>query len=291
MNKLTLFLALTLLITFNTAATHAQDLASLPYADSSWVKPYEPFRIAGDLYYVGTYDLACYFIPNEGGSILINTGLESSVALIKKNIETLGFKFEDIRMLLTTQGHYDHVAGMAEMKELAGALLMVEEGDVPVLEDGGKSDFIFGGKQTFKPVKVDAPLQDGDTIILSKGRLIVHHHPGHTKGATSFIMETADETRTWRVLIANMPSILPETRISGMPLYPKVGEDYGATLAKMKVLGFDLWVASHASQFGLHEKRKEGDPYRPEAFADRTLYDVSLGKIEKQYNKLRKKHK
>src|SRR5690349_9052320 len=89
-----------------------QNLAPIPYADSAWTKPYEPFRIAGNLYYVGTYDLACYLIATPQGNVLINSGLAGSVPMIRKNVEALGFKFTDIKILLTTQAHYDHVAGL-----------------------------------------------------------------------------------------------------------------------------------------------------------------------------------
>jgi metallo-beta-lactamase class B len=140
--------------------------------------------------------------------------------------------------------------------------MMVNEADAQVLADGGSSDFIFGGKGSmFAPVKADRLLHDGDTVQLGGTKLLVLHHPGHTKGSTSFMLDAKDEKRSWKVLIVNIPSILSETRISGMPAYPNVGKDYDYTLKSLKKLQFDLWVASHASQFGLHDKRKEGDAY------------------------------
>src|SRR5687768_13216225 len=126
-------------------SAHAQKLSPIPYADSSWTKPYQPFRIAGNLYYVGTYDLASYLITTPEGHILINTGLAESVPMIQKNIESLGFQFSDIKILLTSQGHYDHVAGMARIHKLTGAKMMVHKGDADVLSDGGASDYVFGG--------------------------------------------------------------------------------------------------------------------------------------------------
>jgi metallo-beta-lactamase class B len=205
--------------------------------------------------------------------------------MIRKNIEALGFNFNDIAILLTTQAHFDHVAGMAEIKKNTGARMMVHEGDAKVLADGGKSDFLFGGSNTFTPVTADRILHDRDTISLGGTTLTVFHHPGHTKGASSFRVDVTDEKRSWRVLIVNIPSILPETRLSGMPAYPNVGKDYAYALASLKELQFDLWVASHASQFRLHEKRKPGDPYRPEAFSDRPGYEASINTIKKEYEK------
>jgi len=260
---------------------------SYPYYDPSWSKPYEPFRIAGNLYYVGTYDLGCYLITTPKGHVLINSGLSESPSMIQKNVEALGFKFADIKILLTTQGHYDHVAGLAEIKKLTGAKMMVQEGDAQVLADGGHSDFIFGNNEAafFAPIKVDRVLHDGDTIQIGGTTLLVLHHPGHTKGSTSYLVDVKDEKRSWKVLIANMPSILSETKVTGMPAYPNVGKDYQHTFESLKKLQFDLWVASHAGQFGMHAKHKPGDPYRPEVFADRKSYDALVNRLEQEYEK------
>lgn len=282
---------LTLLL-FSALVASAQNPAPLPFNDPEWSKPYEPFRIAGNLYYVGTYDLACYLIATPGGHILINSGLAESAQMIRKSVEALGFRFTDIKTLLTTQAHYDHVAALAEIKKATGARMMVNEADAPVLADGGSSDFIFGGKgSTFVPVTADRLLHDGDTVQLGGTRLLVLHHPGHTRGSTSFLVDVQDDKRTWKVLIANIPSILSQTRISGMPTYPNVGKDYQYTLQSMKKLQFDLWVASHASQFGLHDKRRQGDPYRPEAFNDRPGYEASINSVQRDYDKRLKREK
>jgi metallo-beta-lactamase class B len=180
---------------------------------------------------------------------------------------------------------------MAEIRKNTGAKMMVHEGDAEVLTDGGKSDFLFGGSYTFAPVKVDRILHDRDTIRLGETEMVVLHHPGHTKGSTSFMVDVTDEKRSWRVLIVNIPSILPQTRISGMPSYPNVGKEYAYTLDTLKRLQFDLWVASHASQFRLHEKRKPGDPYQPEGFTDRPGYEATIHTIKREYDKLLKEEK
>jgi metallo-beta-lactamase class B len=274
-----------ILFSFAVSVSCAQTVVPPPMSNEQWTRPYEPFRIAGNLYYVGTYDLACYLITTEQGNILINTGLAESVPLIRKNIESLGFKYGDIKILLTTQAHFDHVAGMADIRKSTGAKMMVHEGDVKVMTDGGKSDFLFGGSSSFVPVPVDRVLHDGDTVTLGKTKLIALAHPGHTQGATSFMIDVEDEKRKWSVLIVNIPSILPQTRLMGMPSYPDVGKDYANTLAALKKLKFDLWVASHASQFNLHDKRKPGDPYRPEAFSDQPGYEASINTIQREYDK------
>lgn len=251
----------------------------------NWTQGYAPFRIAGNLYYVGTYDLACYLITTPKGHILINTGATGSVPLIRAHVKTLGLKFADIKILLTTHAHIDHVGGMAEIKKTTGAKMMINEKDAAVLADGGKSDYVLGSAFEFEPVKADRLLHDGDTVTLGDMQVIMLHHPGHTKGASSFLFTVKDKPQSYRVLIANMPSILDETKLSGMPTYPDVGKDYAYTLDVMKKLEFDIWLSSHASQFKLHEKHKPGDAYHPKAFSDRQGYDSSLNVLQKAYSK------
>lgn len=257
-----------------------------PSVNEEWTRDYNPFRIAGNLYYVGTYDLACYLISTPKGHILINTGVDGSAPMIRAHVEKLGFKFSDIRILLATHAHFDHVGGMAEVKRLTGAKMMISERDAPVLADGGNSDYALGGRGSmFEPVKADRLLHDQDTVSLGGMRIAVLLHPGHTKGACSFLFDVQDERRSYRVLIANMPSILSETKLSGMPGYPNVAKDYAYTLKALKSLKFDIWLSSHASQFGLHTKHKPGDGYNPEAFFDRKGYDEMVGDLEKAYLK------
>ena len=186
-------------------------LKQLPVTNPAWVKPFPPFRIVGNLYYVGTYDLAVYLIVTSGGNVLVNTGINDSTPVIKANIEALGFRFEDIRLLLATHGHWDHVGAMAEIKRRTGARMLMHEGDADLLESGGSLDYRFpdGRGTIYEPVKVDQRLKDGDKVRLGNTELTVIHHPGHTKGATSFTFTTQDGGRTYRVLIVNMPTINP----------------------------------------------------------------------------------
>jgi metallo-beta-lactamase class B len=275
------------ILTFFHFCSIAQKLIPPPIIQESWSLDYEPFRIAGNLYYVGTYDLASYLIVTSNGNILINTGLPGSDSLIRKHIEALGFKFSDIKILLATHTHYDHVGAMAAIKKMTGAKIIVHEKDAPLLADGGNSDYAFGGNgSTFLPVKADRLLHhDQDTVRLGDMQIVVLHHPGHTKGACSFLFNVKDSIRTYRVLVANMPTILDQTKFPGMPTYPDVGKDYAYTFGAMRNMHFDIWVASHASQFGLHKKRKPGDAYNPTAFIDQKGYDTLLDELKQAYLK------
>lgn len=264
----------------------AQKVSEPQNTPAEWSKPFEPFRIAGNLYYVGTYDLACYLITTPKGNILINTGLSASAPLIKANIEALGFTFTDTKILLTTQAHYDHMGAMAAIKKLTGAKMMVDEKDLGVMADGGRSDYALGSDtSTYEPVRADRLLHNQDTIILGGMSLVMLHHPGHTKGSCSFLFDVKDERRSYRVLIANMPTIVTEKNFADIPAYPDIASDYAYTLDAMEKLSFDVWLSSHASQFALHSKHKPGDRYNPAAFIDRNGYDIEIHDLQKQFFK------
>lgn len=251
-----------------------------------WSKPFPPFRIAGNLYYVGTTDLACYLIVTPKGNILINTGLASSQPLIKKSIETLGFKLTDTKILLTTQAHFDHLGAMAAIKQLTGAKMMVNEGDAAVVADGGRSDYeLTSNVCVFKPIKVDRVLHNGDSIVLGGTKLTILNHPGHTKGSCSYIFNVKDNKRSYRVIIANMPTIVTDKKFKDVTTYPNIAKDYAYTLNAMKHLTFDIWMASHGVQFDLVEKHKPGSPYNPLAFADKKTYYDELNELQAEYDK------
>ena len=279
-----LFLLSLLCVNYLAVAQKVSEPSSETHPD--WSKPYPSFRIAGNLYYVGTTDLASYLIVTPKGNILINTGLASSASGIKTSIEALGFKLSDTKILLNTQAHYDHMGAMAAIKKMTGAKLMVNEGDAAAVADGGLSDYTSTGKvRDFEPVKVDRILHDRDTVKLGGMQLVMLNHPGHTKGSCSYLFDVKDEKQKYRVLIANMPTIITDEKFSDIPAYPNIARDYAYTLKAMKQLNFDIWLASHASQIGLKDKRKPGDAYNPAAFSDKKGYDQEISDLQKEFDK------
>jgi metallo-beta-lactamase class B len=168
----------------------------------AWTAPFPPFRIAGNLYYVGSKDLASYLIATPQGHILINSDLEANVPLIRASVEKLGFKFTDIKILLISHAHFDHDAGSATIKEVTGARYMVMDADVPVVESGGKSDFQYGSTPEFlyRPAKVDRVLHDGDEVKLGRAVLVAHLTPGHTRGCTTWTTTAQEGGRTYNVM-------------------------------------------------------------------------------------------
>ncbi|MCC6289675.1 MAG: subclass B3 metallo-beta-lactamase [Chitinophagaceae bacterium] len=267
-----------------TPGLHAQKVNEPKNNPADWSKPYEPFRIAGNLYYVGTYDLASYLIVTGKGNILINTGLAASRSQIKKNIERLGFKYRDIKILLTTQAHWDHMGAMAAIKKETGAQFWIDAADAPEVKSGGATDYELAYiGVSFAPIVPDRLLNDKDVIQLGDTKLILLHHPGHTKGSCSYMLDVTDENRSYKVLIANIPTIIISRKFAEVKEYPDIKTDIANSLTAMKDLQFDIWVASHASQFGLHQKRKPGDAYDPLIFSDRKGYDRALENVWKAY--------
>jgi metallo-beta-lactamase class B len=260
-------------------------VAAFGQQNPEWTKPFPPFKILGNIYWVGTYDLSTYLITTPQGNILINSGLAETVPLIKAGIEQLGFKMSDTKILLATHGHFDHVAGMAALKKMTGAKMVISEQDAELLESGGKADFRFGDspQAQFTPVTVDRKLKDGDTISLGGTVITAHHHPGHTKGATSFTLEVREGGKTYRVGIVNMGSINPGVKVTGMPKYPGIMQDYAHTFHDQKEMKIDVWLASHAGQFKLHEKYKPGDAYDPDRFVDPQGFHEAVEQLEKTY--------
>jgi metallo-beta-lactamase class B len=251
----------------------------------AWTRPFPPFKLIGNIYWVGSYDLSTYLVATPQGHILINTGVGDTAQQIKASVEQLGFKMADVKILTATHGHWDHVAGIAALKRMTGAALAVSEPEKALLESGGKTDFRFGSVEGswFEPVKVDRTFRDGETLALGGTVLTPHLHPGHTKGATSFTTEVRENGKTYRVVIANMGSINPGVTVTGMAAYPGIEQDYARTFASQKGMTIDVFLASHASQFGMHEKYKPGDAYNPDRFVDPKGFKDAVARLEKAY--------
>lgn len=262
------------------APTLGQAQSSPP---EGWVTPYPAFRVIGPLYGVGLLDLSVFLITSDEGHILINTGLADSTELIRANIESLGFRLEDVSILLTMQAHWDHTAAMAEIKEISNAQVYATADDARVLEDGGFSDAHFGGRETFDPVEVDRIIQQGDVISLGDLRITVHEHPGHTEGSSSYSFKVTEAGRTYDVVIANMGTINGGKRIVVDPTYEGVAVDFATTYNKQKQMDVDVWVAAHASQYGMHEKYTQGQAYSPDTFVDPMGFIKAIERLETAY--------
>lgn len=244
---------------------------------------FPPLRIIGNVYYVGDDDLASYLIVTPKGDVLVNVGFEYSVEEIRARMKMLGFNITDIKILLVTHAHSDHAAALATMKKVTGAKMMAIEQETELIETGGRTDYLFGPSGWFPPVKVDRQFKDGDSIELGGSSLIAHLTPGHTKGSVSYSMDVVEGGRTYKVLIANMGSINPGTEFLHNERYPKIREDYASTFRIQKELPCDVFLASHAGQFGLLTKWKPGMPYDPQRFVDPDGYRRAVERLEQRF--------
>lgn len=252
---------------------------------AEWTRPFTGHRVIGNLYAVGTYDLGVFLVTSDEGHILINTALKESTPLIRRNIESVGFLMDDIKILLTMQAHWDHTAALAEIKRATGAEMWATAGDAPVLEDGGFSDPHFGGKVLFEPVEVDKIITDGEEIELGSIRLKVVESPGHTAGSVSYTMTVRENGRDYRVVIANMGTINTGKRLVVDPTYPGLAEDFAKTFRRQKAIEIDIWVAAHGSQYGLHSKYRPGQSYSPDTFVDPEGFLSEVERLEGLYLK------
>jgi metallo-beta-lactamase class B len=250
-----------------------------------WTEPYPPYRVIGNIYYVGSRGLASYLITTPEGSILINSSLEASVPLIRASIEKLGFKFSDLKVLLISHAHIDHCAGSFLIKELTGAKYMVMQQDVQSIEDGGKSDFNYGRipNMLFKPVKVDRVLHDGDEVKLGGVVLTAHLTPGHTKGCTTWTMKVRDGGKTYDVVIVGSPNVNPGFKLVNNPQYPQIAGDYETTFRVLKSLPCDVFLGAHGNYYGMEAKYAKMDKGGPNPFIDPQGYRTYVDETEKRF--------
>jgi metallo-beta-lactamase class B len=262
--------------------------AQVPDSFRLWNKPFPAHRIIGNVHYVGTADLACFLITTPEGHILINTGMPESTPLIRKSIRDLGFRLEDVKILLNMQAHKDHVGAFGEIQKLTKAKVYATEGDAPLLADGGKSDFRFGGEPDFHfaPVKVDRVLRDGDYIEVGGTRVKLVLTPGHTKGSGTYVLSVSEGGRPYTVCMANMGTINPGVKLVNNPKYPRIADDYARTFRVQKELPCEVFLSAHASMYKLGSKYKAGDKYDPARFVvPRERWLEAVGEYENRYRK------
>ena len=251
----------------------------------AWTNPFPPFRIAGNLYYVGSEDLASYLLVTPQGDILINSSLEASVPLIRKSVESLGFKFSDIKILLISHAHYDHCAGSAAILKLTGAKYYVMDADVSVVESGGKTDFNYGADPAmhFPPTHIDRVLHDGDTVRLGGSVLTAHLTPGHTKGTTTWTMDETEAGRTLHVVIVGSPNVNAGYKLVGNKAYPRIAEDYRHGFQVLNSLPCDIFLGAHGAYFGLAAKYPRFKAGDSNAFIDPSGYKAWIADREQAF--------
>jgi metallo-beta-lactamase class B len=254
-----------------------------------WTNPFPPYRIIGNIYYVGSQGLGVYLITTPQGNILINSNLEKSVPMIRESVEKLGFRFSDTKILLISHAHWDHCAGSAAVKELTGAKYMVMDADVPAIEDGGKlnfgrdSKFSDSGVSQYQPAKVDRVLHDGDQVKLGDTVLTAHLTPGHTKGTTTWTMKVADGGKTYNVVIVGSPNVNPGYKLVNNTLYPQIASDYERMFRVLKSLPCDVFLGAHGDYYGMEAKYARMKQGGPNPFIDPEGYKSYITEREQTF--------
>jgi metallo-beta-lactamase class B len=251
----------------------------------AWTRPFPAFHIAGNLYYVGSEDLASYLIVTPQGLILINSSLESSPQLIKKSVEELGFHFSDIKILLISHAHDDHCAGSEAIIKQTGAKYEVMDGDVPVVESGGKTDFNYGADphHWYPRTHVDRVLHDGSIVRLGGSALTAHLTPGHTRGTTTWTMDETENGHVLHVVIVGSPNVNPGYKLVGNKAYPQIAADYKRGFAVLDKLPCDIFLGAHGAYFHLTEKYPRWKAGDHDVFIDPAGYKAYIADRERAF--------
>jgi metallo-beta-lactamase class B len=263
-------------------AMHAQD------DPDGWKRPTPPVKVVGPIHYAGTYGLAVYLIATPAGHILIDGGVPGSGPDIVRSIEALGFKPADVKILLTTQAHFDHVGTLAHMKQATGGRIVVMKGDEGLIASGGKTDYLFGSQANFHfpAVKADDVITDGHVVTLGGVSLTARHTPGHTPGTTTWTMTVEDGGRTYRVAFAGSTFVNPGTRLVKNPSYPGIEADYRRSFALLESLPVDMYLAAHAQAYDFHAKRERAKSEGPRAYVDPEALRKAVAASKAAFEKL-----
>ena len=254
-----------------------------------WTTPVDPFKIAGNLYYVGSRDLAAYLIVTSQGNILINSNLETSPPQIRHSVEQLGFKWSDTKILLSSQAHDDHVAGAAQVLRETHAKYDVMEGDVTAVEaGGGKASFDLPNHH-FPPAHVDKTLHDGDKITLGGTTITALRTAGHTRGCTTFTMEINEGGKKLLAAIiggwSSNPGVTYVT-IKGKPAsYPGIEKDFEHTFATYKALPVDIFLGAHGVYFNMLQKLDHGARTNPALWIDHEGYKAQIQEADENFHR------
>ena len=246
----------------------------------SWNQPVEPFRIIGNVYYVGASDITSFLITTPAGHILIEGGFAETAPLIEESVRRLGFRLTDIKILLSSHAHADHAGGLAELKRVTGARLIASTADAPLLASGGHGDFHWGDRLPFPPVTADETIADGGKIELGGVVLTARPTPGHTRGNLTWTLRTEEGGRSYDVVFVGSVTA-PGYQLVGNKAYPQIATDFARSVAMLRALPCDVFLAPHGMFFGLTEKRRrQAAGATPNPFIDPAGYRDALARAE-----------
>jgi metallo-beta-lactamase class B len=246
-------------------------------------EPFPAHRVVGNVYYVGSKSLASYLITTPDGRILINSGFEETVPLIRVAVESLGFKLRDVKILLASHAHSDHVAGHALLKELTGAKVYVMRGDDGAITSGGEGQYLYKDSR-WRPCAVDRVLEDGEEVKLGGVTLVARRTPGHTPGCTTWTWRVNEKDKTHDVVVIGSPNVNPGYQLVDNKDHPSIADDFAKTFALLKSLPCDIFLGAHGDYYGMLAKheRLQGDR---NPFVDPDGYRAYVDLKEKAFRK------
>jgi metallo-beta-lactamase class B len=257
---------------------------------ANWLAPIKPFHIAGSIYYVGTKGLGVYLIRSNSGLILLSGAMPQSTELLRKSILELGFKLEDVRLILVSHAHIDHVGTLADLKKVTGGSVVAMKVEEALLKSGGRTDYLFGGRENFhfSPVSPDRLIIDRESVNLGDVHMTAHWTPGHTRGCTTWEMTTLEGGRKYDVVFLDGTSVNPGTRFTKNPSYPGIAKDYQQTFATLESLQPDIFLSYHAEAFKLEEKIGRANAEGVKAWVDPTGYKNRVAESRANFEKMQR---
>lgn len=233
----------------------------------NWTLPFQPRRIIGNIYYVGSNLISSFLIVTPAGHVLIDTGPTQMLPQVEANIEKLGFKVKDVKLLLNSHAHFDHCGGFAEFKRQTGATMVASKLDGELMMRGGKGDFYWGDELSYQPIIPDRLVDDGNRIEIGGVSLIAHLTPGHTKGCTSWSMRTSEDGKDYDVLFLCGLTVSPY-KLTNNDHYLNIVQDAQTSLVKLRRIHADVLLAPHAFWFDLEGKAARQKAGTPNPFVD-----------------------
>jgi metallo-beta-lactamase class B len=249
---------------------------------ADWYETFPAHKVVGNVYYVGSGDLATYLITTPEGHILINSGFERTVPLIQKSVKALGFKMSDVKILLASHAHSDHVAGLAALQKLTGAQVFIMRGDDLVVASGGVGQYLYKTSR-WPPCKVDRVLEDRDEVKLGGVTLVAHLTPGHTRGCTTWTWRVDDRGKKYDVVVVGSPNVNPGYQLVANTDYPEIVGDFAKTFEVLKSLSCDVFLGAHGSYYGMAERYEQLKKGKADAFINPEGYKKFVAEKEKSF--------
>lgn len=238
----------------------------------SWNRPADPYRVVGPVHSVGANEITAFLITTPEGHVVINTGFAETAPIIEANVRKLGFRLEDVKLILASHAHVDHVGGHAALRERTGARVLVSEGDAEAVRTGGRVSDPGGGGYVWPACPVDRTLRDGEAVTLGGITFTAHLTPGHTRGCTTWSFDVVEGERRLRVAVYGSMTVVPGVRLVDNHSYPGIADDFVRSFRALRGMHPDVVLAPHAGFYQAEEKARRLREGEENPFVDPGLW-------------------